>query len=42
MGHQLYRDLADIIQPHVGKTEHHVDNSKEPVNEVKELVGQEN
>ena len=37
IAYKVSRDLADILQPLVGKSEHHVENSKSLVEEVKSL-----
>jgi hypothetical protein len=37
IAYKLSRDLADILQPLVGKTKYHVENSKDLVNELKSV-----
>ena len=34
IGYKVSRELANILQPLVGKTEHHAANSQELVNEI--------
>ena len=37
IAYKVSRDLADILQPLVGKTEYHVENSKDFVKDIKQL-----
>ena len=37
VGHKVFRELADILQPFVGKTEHHATNSQELVKEMTKI-----